>query len=91
MSIPFRISDALVKQRMLDVSAGMARTKASHAKLADMLWHGTGNIGRVAEYAGIPRDAVRAMALEDPWMPWSCGMCHAVDEEARRAAYEAAL
>ena len=91
MTQPFGISDALVKRRMLDVSAGMARTKASHAKLADMLWHGTGNIGRIAEYAGIPRDVVRAMALEDPWMPWSCGMCHAVDEEARRAAHEAAL
>lgn len=86
-----RISDATASLRMLDIPASMDRTRAAHAKLRDMLWCGTGNIGRVAEYAGIPRDAVRAMALEDPWMPWSCGMCHAVDEEARRAAHEAAL
>lgn len=85
MTQPFRISEVLVRQRMLDEPAGMARTCASHRRLNTMLMRGVGNVGRIAEYAGIPRDAVRAMALEDPWMPWSCGMCHAVDEEARKA------
>ena len=82
MSAP-HITEALVKIRRLDRPVSMRRTRESWERLHLMWYTGVGNLAQISDFAGIPRDAVWAMAMETPWMPWSEGMCRAVDEVSR--------